>query len=99
MSDDSGQRPVLRAVGLSKSFAVSGGRGRGRRFVHAVNNADLSLVPGEIVAVVGESGSGKTTLGRMMTRLERPTHGEILLNGASVPRRGTSALRPFHLRL
>ena len=95
MSDDSGQRPVLRAVGLSKSFAVSGGRGRGRRLVHAVNNADLSLVPGEIVAVVGESGSGKTTLGRMMTRLERPTHGEILLNGESVPRRGTAALRPF----
>ena len=87
--------PVLRASGLSKSFAVARERGRGRRFVSAVQDADLSLAPGEIVAVVGESGSGKTTLGRMMTRLERPTSGEIRLNGEPVPRGGTAALRPF----
>jgi peptide/nickel transport system ATP-binding protein len=89
--------PVLSASGLTKLFAAGRqrGRGGGRRFVRAVEDADLAMAPGEIVALVGESGSGKTTLGRLMTRLEVPTAGELRLNGQVVPRRGVSALRPF----
>jgi peptide/nickel transport system ATP-binding protein len=89
--------PVLRASELTKWFPAGRQRGRrgGRRFVRAVEKADLALAAGEIVALVGESGSGKTTLGRLMTRLEVPTSGDLRLNGQPVPRRGVSALRPF----
>jgi sulfonate transport system ATP-binding protein len=54
----------------------------------AVDRVDMSVLPGEIVAVVGASGCGKTTLLRLIAGLEQPSGGEILLNSApvSVPR-------------
>jgi peptide/nickel transport system ATP-binding protein len=94
----SDQQPVLEAVEVTKHFVVRSGvraRARGRRVVHAVDGVTVSLTPGSIVAVVGESGSGKTTVGRIMTRLETPSDGQLLLRGSPVPRRGTRALRPF----
>ncbi|MFI8995768.1 ABC transporter ATP-binding protein [Streptomyces sp. NPDC053542] len=47
---------------------------------------DLTLRPGECLAVVGRSGSGKTTLGRCLAGLHRTHDGEILLDGAPLPR-------------
>ncbi|GAA0444473.1 ABC transporter ATP-binding protein [Streptomyces olivaceiscleroticus] len=47
---------------------------------------DLSLRPGECLAVVGRSGSGKTTLGRCVAGLHRAYDGEIRLDGATLPR-------------
>ncbi len=92
-------RPVLEAVDLTKHFVVRSGvrrsRTGGKRVVHAAENVSVSLVPGKIIAVVGESGSGKTTVGRMMTRLEIPTTGELKLRGQDVPKNGARALRPF----
>ena len=47
----------------------------------AVNNLNLSIAQGEFVALMGPSGCGKTTTLRMLAGLEKPSSGEILLNG------------------
>ena len=47
----------------------------------AVKNLNLSIAEGEFVALMGPSGCGKTTTLRMLAGLEKPTTGEILLNG------------------
>ena len=47
----------------------------------AVNNASLSVREGEIFVIMGLSGSGKSSLLRCINRLNRPTSGEILING------------------
>ena len=49
--------------------------------VQAVRQLSFSLRRGETLAIVGESGSGKTTLLNILAALDRPTAGEILLNG------------------
>ena len=43
---------------------------------------ELSVYPGEVIALVGQSGSGKTTVSRMVLGLEEPSEGEIYLEGA-----------------
>jgi sulfonate transport system ATP-binding protein len=50
----------------------------------ALDRVDLSVAPGEIVGIVGASGCGKSTLLRLIAGLERPTGGDIRLNGTPV---------------
>jgi putative ABC transport system ATP-binding protein len=50
----------------------------------ALKGIDLTVDPGEFVAIVGKSGSGKTTLVNMLTGIDRPTSGEILVSGTKV---------------
>lgn len=50
----------------------------------AINDVDLTTEEGELVAILGPSGSGKTTLMRLVAGLERPSNGDILVNGQSV---------------
>ncbi|WP_369142437.1 ATP-binding cassette domain-containing protein [Streptomyces sp. R44] len=75
---------LLQIRGLTKDFPV--GSVFSRRRVRAVNGVDLDLAPGRVTALVGESGSGKSTLARCLARLERPTSGQILLDGEDVLR-------------
>jgi peptide/nickel transport system ATP-binding protein len=77
--------PALEVRGLVKDFH-SGGL-FSRAAVRALGGVDLSIGRGEIVALVGESGSGKSTLARCIARLERPTSGQILLDGTDVLKR------------
>lgn len=89
---------VLEAVDVTKQFTIRAGlraRTRGHSVIQAVDGVSLALQPGSILAVVGESGSGKTTLGRIMTRLETPTSGTLLLRGKPARQHGTRGLRPF----
>ena len=74
--DDS--RVLLRASSLSKMYSGDG------VVVHAVRGANLRLEHGEFVAITGPSGSGKSTLLHLLGGLERPTSGEIWLNGVRV---------------
>ncbi len=52
--------------------------------VQALQDADLSVEPGELVAVMGPSGSGKSTLLTIAGSLEKPTSGQVLVGGAAV---------------
>ncbi|WP_152365581.1 ABC transporter ATP-binding protein [Microlunatus speluncae] len=60
----------------------------------AVRDVSFELISGRTVALVGQSGSGKSTVARMITQLERPTSGQLLLDGRPVGRRG-AALRRY----
>jgi len=68
------------ARGLSKTFER-----RGATTV-ALASVDLSVAPGEFVAIVGPSGCGKSTLLRLIAGLLRPTAGEVVTNGHAVTR-------------
>ena len=55
--------------------------GRGTSRVEAIKDLNLTIYKGETLAIVGKSGSGKSTLMHLLALLDRPTKGEILLEG------------------
>ncbi len=59
----------------------------------ALDNLNLTVAPGEIVALVGPSGSGKTTLVNLLPRFVLPTAGQVLLDGEDVTRWKLASLR------
>src|SRR5271155_2680679 len=63
---------------------VSRTYGQGAAEVHALNDVDLSVEAGSMVAGMGPSGSGKSTLLTIAGTLEEPTSGEVLIGGAQV---------------
>src|SRR6202161_4034256 len=69
---------LLELHDISKSY------GEGATEVHALDEIDLSLDEGHLVAVMGPSGSGKSTLLTIAGSLEEPTSGEVAINGASL---------------
>jgi peptide/nickel transport system ATP-binding protein len=74
--------PLIQTRGLTKHFKVGGNFSR--KSLHAVDDADITIYPKEIVALVGESGSGKSTIARLLARVYKPTRGEILYAGTSI---------------
>lgn len=82
----------LEVTSLVKRYG--GGRTLLRRpiaAVHAVRDLGFEIRPGEILGIVGESGCGKSTLAKMLVGLERPTEGEILLDGEALAAPGHAA--------
>jgi len=76
--------PLLRTDGLTRHFSV--GKLFSRQVLHAVDDVDLTIGRGEIVALVGESGSGKSTIARLLARVYKPTSGEIYFEGKPLSR-------------
>lgn len=84
------ERAILQVRGLTREFIR-----RGRTF-SAVDGVDLTLCPGDFIAIVGRSGNGKSTLLNLITGLLKPTSGSIMLEGNEVTAlndRRMSALR------
>jgi ABC-type lipoprotein export system ATPase subunit len=81
---------VLHARGLRRQY------GRQESLVHAVGGIDLDVVHGETVAITGPSGCGKSTLLYLLGGLDRPTAGQIWLDGQDLTR--MSERRLAHVR-
>jgi putative ABC transport system ATP-binding protein len=56
----------------------------GDRVLTILDDVDLTVAPGEFLAVLGPSGSGKSTLLALMAGLDRPTSGEVLIDGSPI---------------
>ncbi|WP_375450275.1 ABC transporter ATP-binding protein [uncultured Devosia sp.] len=79
--------PVLQVKDLKRDYHTGGGLFRPARIVHAVKGVNFTLDKGRTLAVVGESGCGKSTLARMITLIDEPTSGDILIDGQAVDAR------------
>jgi len=66
---------IVEAIGLCRDFPS------GEAVVHALRGVNLSVRPGELLAVRGRSGSGKTTLLNLLGGLDRPTSGRVVFEG------------------
>ena len=87
---------ILEVSNLKKIYTTRFGGNQ----VQALKNINFTVEQGEYVAIMGESGSGKTTLLNILAALDKPTSGEVLLNGknlVSVKEKEISAFRREHL--
>jgi simple sugar transport system ATP-binding protein len=74
LSADTALQPILEARGINKHFGP----------VHALKNVDLSVFPGEVVALIGDNGAGKSTLINVLTGVLPLESGEISFAGERV---------------
>ncbi|MFC2754188.1 MAG: ABC transporter ATP-binding protein [Cardiobacterium sp.] len=81
-------QPVIQTVHLSKRFGA----------VTALDDVNITVARGEFVAIMGSSGSGKTTLMNILTCLDTPTEGQVLLNGTDAAALDEEARRAFRAR-
>ena len=88
---ESPNTPVISTRGLSRVYQ------QGPVEVRAVDGVDLSIAPGEFTALVGPSGSGKTTLLNLIGGLDRPTAGEVVVDGTHLNALDENALIQFRL--
>ena len=71
------QSPVIKASNLYLTFETNDGS------VNALSDVNLSIEKGDFVSFIGPSGCGKTTLLRVLADLDKPTSGEVTVNGVS----------------
>ena len=78
---------MIELKNISKTFETSDGN------VHALKDVNLTINDGEIYGIIGMSGAGKSTLVRCINMLERPTNGEVIINGENIGKLSDKQLR------
>ena len=78
--------PLYRLEGVNRYFRV------GSAEVRAVDNVDLELYPGELVAIEGPSGSGKSTMLQLLGALDKPSRGSVVFDGQDLSKLGAAEL-------
>lgn len=72
------EAPMIHLRGIHKSYQTPAGA------IPALLGIDLKVFPGEFLVLIGKSGAGKSTLVNVLTGIDLPDHGEILVDGAAV---------------
>lgn len=85
------QTPMLEIRDIKRDYRVPQGLFKQDKIVHAVKGVSFKLDKGKTLAIVGESGCGKSTLARILTFIDEPTAGDLLIDGQKVD------TRPGHL--
>ena len=88
--------PILQVSDLKKIYTTR----FGGQQVQALTSVNFAVEPGEYVAIMGESGSGKTTLLNILAALDKPTSGQVLLDGkniVAIKEKDIAAFRRDHL--
>ncbi|WP_294407197.1 methionine ABC transporter ATP-binding protein [uncultured Clostridium sp.] len=67
--------------------------------VHAVDNVSLKINKGEVFGIVGLSGAGKSTLVRVINLLQKPTKGEVIIDGVDITKLSSGELRKKRLKI
>jgi oligopeptide transport system ATP-binding protein len=95
------KQPLLEVKNLEMYFPINSGLIFQHKVgdVKAVDGVSFSILPGETLGLVGESGSGKTTIGRSIIQLNRPTAGEIWLDGVDLCTLEGNKLRAMRRRM
>ena len=83
---------ILRVEHLSKVY------GSGENAVHALNDVSFGVEKGQFLAIIGPSGSGKSTLLHILGGVDKPTSGNVYLNGEDVYSRSDTQLAIFRRR-
>ncbi len=98
-SGDEHELPILEAQQLKVSFPLDKPLwGKPKRWLHAVDNVDISVTKGHTLGIIGESGSGKSTLAMALLRLIN-SEGEIRFQGEIISGKRESYIRPFRKRM
>ncbi len=77
-SENNGHHPMIALREINKYYKTAVGD------YHALKDVDLQIEAGEFVSIIGKSGSGKSTLLNMITGIDRPSAGEVYVNGQAV---------------
>lgn len=78
---------MLEVRDIKRDYELPGGLFKPKKIVHAVKGVSFKLERGKTLAIVGESGCGKSTLARMLTFIDEPTAGDLIIDGKKIDTR------------
>jgi len=84
---------IIEAKEVTRHYRIGRGLLKGVAVLQAVAGVSFRIEPGRTLAVVGESGCGKSTLARLVTMIERPTSGDLTIEGVPMATADTDALK------